>query len=192
MTTDSNDESHRQWVIDALQQYETRLLRYATRLLNGDEDGAQDVVQHAFLKLCQQDRNEIGGRIVPWLYLVCRNRVLDQMRKQKRMESTGEERERAIEARESDPSQSAEKQDFVVLLQKLVGQLPANQREVIDLWSHGLQYSEIASVIEKNESTVRVQVHRAIQKLKQHPAISRWLDTTHSGKKTIPATSSTN
>ena len=192
MTTDSNDEGHRQWVIDALQQYETRLLRYATRLLNGDEDGAQDVVQHAFLKLCQQDREEIGGRIVPWLYLVCRNRVLDQMRKQKRMESTGEERERVIEGREIDPSHTAEKRDFVVLLQKLVGQLPDNQREVIDLWSHGLQYSEIASVIEKNESTVRVQVHRAIQKLKQHPAISRWLDSANLAKKIIPATSSTN
>lgn len=192
MTTDSNDESHRQWVMDALQQYETRLLRYATRLLGGDEDGAQDVVQHAFLKLCQQDQKEIGGRIVPWLYLVCRNKVLDQMRKQKRMESTGEERERAIEGREIDPSQSAEKQDFVSLIQKLVGTLPVNQREVIDLWSHGLQYSEIASVIEKNESTVRVQVHRAIQKLKQHPAISRWLESSPLGKTIIPATSPAN
>lgn len=191
MTTETNDEGHRRWVMDALQQYERRLLRYATRLLGGDEDGAQDVVQHAFLKLCQQDQEKIGGRIVPWLYLVCRNKVLDQMRKQKRMESTGEERERSIEGREADPSHNAEKQDFVCLVQRLVGQLPDNQREVIDLWSHGLQYSEIASVIEKNESTVRVQVHRAIQKLKQNPAISRWLDSNRPGS-IIPATSSPN
>jgi RNA polymerase sigma-70 factor (ECF subfamily) len=189
MTTDSNDDSHRQWVMDSLQQYECRLLRYATRLLGGDEDSAQDVVQHAFLKLCQQNQQEIGGRIVPWLYLVCRNKVLDQIRKRKRMESTGEERERAIEGREIDPSQIAEKRDFVSVVQRLIGQLPENQREAIDLWSHGLQYSEIASVIEKNESTVRVQVHRAIQKLKQNQAISRWLDTQPLER---PATSTVN
>lgn len=192
MSTESNDELHRQWVIDALQQYETRLLRYATRLLHGDEDGAQDVVQHAFLKLCQQDRKVIQGRIAPWLYLVCRNRVLDQMRKQKRMESTGEEPEHFVEDRENDPSQTAEKKDFVVLLQKLVGQLPDHQREVIDLWSHGLQYSEIATVIDKKESTVRVQVHRAIQKLKQHPAILRWLTHQDSEVRITPAPSATN
>ncbi|MEE2641833.1 MAG: sigma-70 family RNA polymerase sigma factor [Planctomycetota bacterium] len=190
MTTESNDENHHQWVMETLQHYERKLLRYAKRLLGGDEDGAQDIVQHAFLKLCQQDRNEIGGRVAPWLYLVCRNKVLDQMRKQKRMESTGEERERAIVGRETDPGQSAEKQDLASQLQKIVGQLPDNQREVIDLWSHGLQYSEIASVIKKNESTVRVQVHRAIQKLKKNPAISRWLDASRSGATIIPATSS--
>ena len=189
MTTDSNKVDHRQWVMDALEQYERKLLRYATRLLGGDEDGAQDIVQHAFLKLCQQDYEKIGARIAPWLYLVCRNKVLDQMRKKKRMESTGEEREKAIEGREIDPSQTAEKQDFISLVQKLIGQLPENQREVIDLWSHGLHYAEIASVIEKNESTVRVQVHRAIQKLKVHPALSRWLD---SGPKILPATSTAN
>lgn len=186
MTSDSQDTDHQQWVMEALQQYECRLLRYATRLLGGDEDGAHDIVQHAFLKLCQQDRSVIGERIAPWLYLVCRNKVLDQMRKKKRMESTGDERERLIEGREVDPGQTAEKQDFMVLIQKLITQLPDHQREVIDLWSHGLHYTEIASVIEKNESTVRVQVHRAIQKLKQHPAISRWLD---SGMKTQPITS---
>ena len=189
MTTESKDDDHRKWVMETLHQYERRLLRYATRLLGGDEDGAQDIVQHAFLKLCQQDQSAIGDRVAPWLYLVCRNKVLDQMRKKKRMESTGEERERAIEGRESDPSQSAESQDFVSLLQKLIKQLPEKHREVIDLWSHGLQYSEIASVIEKNESTVRVQVHRAIQKLKQHPAISRWLEA---GSPALPATSPAN
>ena len=120
MTTESNDENHHQWVMETLQHYERKLLRYAKRLLGGDEDGAQDIVQHAFLKLCQQDRNEIGGRVAPWLYLVCRNKVLDQMRKQKRMESTGEERERAIVGRETDPGQSAEKQDLASQMKKIV------------------------------------------------------------------------
>lgn len=192
MTSESNDDDHRRWVIEVLHQYERRLLRYATRLLGGDEDAAQDIVQHAFLKLCEQDRQKIGSRIAPWLYLVCRNKVLDQMRKQKRVEPTGDERERSIEGREADPSTNAEKQDFVVLIQKLVGQLPDNQREVIDLWSHGLQYSEIASVIDKNESTVRVQVHRAIQKLKKHPAIQRWLDSSRLGSNIVSAASNVN
>ncbi|MEC9093933.1 MAG: sigma-70 family RNA polymerase sigma factor [Planctomycetota bacterium] len=192
MTTKSNDENHRQWVMETLQQYERQLLRYATRLLGGDEEGAQDIVQHAFLKLCQQDQNEISGRIAPWLYLVCRNKVLDQIRKQKRMEPTNPDRERSIEGRETDPSQSAEKQDFVSLLRRLIGQLPDNQREVIDLWSHGLPYSEIASVIKKNESTVRVQVHRAIQKLKQHPTIVQWLDAKQPGPSIIPAITTAN
>jgi Ca-activated chloride channel family protein len=49
-------------------------------------DLAQDVVQDAFLKLCDQDPNALNSSVGAWLYRVCRNRALDVLKKEKRMQ----------------------------------------------------------------------------------------------------------
>lgn len=63
--------------------YERPLLAYANRMLGGDWQGAQDAVQETFLRLCRKDRNKIENRVAPWLYSVCRTRVIDMQRAQR-------------------------------------------------------------------------------------------------------------
>ena len=70
----------RQWVLEAVDQYEVRLLRFAARLL-GDEDAARDAVQQAFLQLCGQSAQRLRGRVGPWLFAVCRHYAIDVLRK---------------------------------------------------------------------------------------------------------------
>ena len=62
------------WVLEAVEAYELPLLRYARRLLN-DLDLANDAVQHAFVKLCEQSQEHLQGRVAPWLFRVCRNKA---------------------------------------------------------------------------------------------------------------------
>ena len=68
------------WVLEAVDQFEVRLLRFAARLL-GDEDAARDAVQQAFLRLCSQSAERLNGREGPWLFAVCRHVAIDVLRK---------------------------------------------------------------------------------------------------------------
>lgn len=164
----------RHWVLSLLEQYETRLVRYAARML-GDEDSARDVVQHVFLKLCERGPEETEGRAAQWMFTVCRNRAIDVLRKRKR---TTQFEEGAVEhqaGHEVGPANAAERRDLYHQLNRLVTTLPAGQREAVDLWAEGFSYREIANITGEGEGKLRVLVHRAIKRLRNDPVTQRML-----------------
>ena len=168
MANNRNGDDRRDWVLSALAQYEGRLTRYATRIL-GDEDAAQDAVQHAFLGLCSRDPDELDGRLAPWLYTVCRNKALDQLRLAGRQEALGGGESFEFASREPDPAEVAEGQDLKFWLRGMVDALPAKLREVVDLWLDGFSHREIAEITDRTDGHVRVMIHRAMTKLREHP-----------------------
>ena len=180
MANNGNGYDQRGWVLSALDQYESRLIRYAARIL-GDEDAARDAVQHAFLRLCDQDREQLDGRLAPWLYTVCRNKAVDQLRRSGRHESLDGESlpgspTRQITGRETDPAVAAERRDLAAWLRSLVDALPSKLREVIDLWLDGFSYREIAEITSRSDGHIRVMVHRALTRLREHPQIRELLN----------------
>ena len=70
------------WAVEALARFERPLLAYARRY-TGDLDAARDLVQDAFLKLCEQPLAIDDPRLGPWLFRVCRNRGIDRLRKER-------------------------------------------------------------------------------------------------------------
>lgn len=182
------EQSHsnrREWVIWALGEYEGRLTRYAARIL-GDEDAARDVVQHAFLRLCDRAPDELGDRVAPWLYAVCRNKAMDTLRGRKQTEpldSAGTEHD---VSREPDPALTVEARDLYARLNQLMANLPAAQREAVDLWTDGLSYRQIAEVLGQREGNVRVLVHRALKRLREHPFTRNLLDEESQGNGSVP------
>jgi RNA polymerase sigma factor (sigma-70 family) len=170
---------HRQWVLAALESFETRLLGYAARLLHGDEEAARDVVQHAFLRLCDQRENDVGPHLAPWLFTVCRNRATDLIRERCRreeLEGVHKANGHAAASGERDPAAAAEDEDLHAALRTLLARLPAPQQEAIDLWAQGLAYREIAEVLGRAEVGVRVLVHRGLKGLREHPRVRKWLE----------------
>lgn len=171
----ASGESHG-WVMEAVELYELPLLRYARRLV-GDVDLAADAVQHAFVKLCEESRDRLDGRVAPWLFRVCRNRVVDHLRRSGREhalhDDSGGESAAAGHAgsREADPALSAERADLAMRLRELLRDLPAPQREAIDLWCEGLTYRQIAEVTGRQEGHVRVLAHRGLTALRAHPLV---------------------
>jgi RNA polymerase sigma-70 factor (ECF subfamily) len=162
-----NSGARRQWVLAVLDRYEAPLVRYAVGLL-GDGDSAREAVQHAFLQLCERPPEEFNnGREAPWLFRVCRNKAMDLIRLRQRHAGNGEAGLAGLAGREPDPAEAAERQDLCGELARLVAQLPAGQREAIDLWCEGFSYREISVIAGTSEGNVRVLVHRAIKQLRQ-------------------------
>ncbi len=182
-------ERQKKVVLGALDQFERPMLRYATRLLDGDEDLARDAVQHSFLKLCEQDVRKLPENLAPWLYTVCRNRAMDYCRKSRREPVVGARGPDAVCSRELEPSAQLEKSTRLGLVRELISQLAHSEREVAELWSQGFSNSEMAEVIGKSEGAVRVCLHRAVSSLRQHPAIRRWISDDERG--TDPVTLAT-
>ncbi|MFP6691718.1 MAG: sigma factor-like helix-turn-helix DNA-binding protein, partial [Pirellulales bacterium] len=56
-----------------------------------------------------------------------------------------------------------------------VATLNSAQQEVVDLWSEGFNYREISNITARNENTVRVQVHRALKQIREHPLVRQLL-----------------
>lgn len=162
----------RRWVLSVLDEYEVPLARFAGRLL-GDADAARDVVQHVFLRLCGRSEREIGDRVAPWLFTVCRNRAIDVLRARQRVEPIPQGE---TPGREPDPAVTAQQNETYRQINALVDELPLNHREVLGLWSEGLTYGQIAEVTGHSQGNVRVLVHRALKRLRQHPDVQRLLD----------------
>lgn len=68
-----------------LEQYMSRLFRFALARLNGDRDAAMDVVQQTLLKAIQRlDSYRGEAALFTWLCQICRNTAVDYCRANRR------------------------------------------------------------------------------------------------------------
>lgn len=167
------------FVMAALDRYERPLTRYAQRLLAGDLTAARDVVQHGFLKLCEQDYRTIEDRVAPWLYAVCRNRAIDLMRVRKHEEQLDEtqlaRRGRNGHLAGGNPARIIEETETLAQIRCLINQLPESQREIVELWSQGFTSKEVGEIVGKNSGAVRIALHRTVKQLRCHESVRTWL-----------------
>jgi RNA polymerase sigma-70 factor (ECF subfamily) len=156
----------RQWVRAAVARFEGPLTNYAARLL-GDAEGARDVVQDTFLRLCVQDRAAVEPHLAEWLFTVCRNRALDVLRKEGRMARLTEQTEHSIPGDEADPLEALERREDAARALRLLEALPPSQREVIRLkFQHGFSYREISRISGHSVSNVGFLIHVGMKALR--------------------------
>jgi RNA polymerase sigma-70 factor (ECF subfamily) len=159
----SEPESRQHWLQSIVQRYEKPLLAYACRLLAGDVDRAQDIVQETLLRLCRATPEEIADRIPPWLFTVCRSRVIDMRRSEHGTALLGD----SVIGEDANPANIVEKQDTVQQIQQLVTRLPARQQELLHLRLHaGLSYQQISEATGLTVTNVGYQLHQAIRALR--------------------------
>ncbi|MCO8124408.1 sigma-70 family RNA polymerase sigma factor [Stieleria sp. TO1_6] len=152
-----------------ISRYERQLLAYACRMLNGDWPAAQDAVQETFLRLCREDRSKIIARIQPWLFAVCRSRVIDMQRT--RHSHPVDAAEISVADPHPDATTAAiaaeQSQQRHSRLAALLDQLSPRQQEVLRLrMQAGLSYREIADVTGLTVSNVGFHLHAAVRCLK--------------------------
>ena len=154
------------WIREVLNDHEGPLLRYAYRLCS-DLELARDAVQDTFLKLCREDRSRIESYLVKWLFTVCRNRVFEILRKEKRMTGMTDLELVQKPVDDESPAAAAEKAEDKVKLKSLMSELPEREQEVLRLkFQNGLSYKEISEITSLSVSNVGFILHKAIKELR--------------------------
>lgn len=161
--------SQQGWITEALERYESQLVRYATWIL-GDIERARDVVQETFLRLCREKPSRIRDHLAQWLFTVCRNLAFDVRKKENRMSPLSDADVNAIPSDRVGPRPLAalERKETMSQILRLVGTLPKNQREVIYLkFQCDLSYKEISEVTRLSVTNVGFLIHTAIKALRK-------------------------
>jgi RNA polymerase sigma factor (sigma-70 family) len=153
------DRTESQWIVDALDQYEDALLRYATWVLR-DSELASEVVQETFLRLCREESSKIRGHLAQWLFTVCRNCAFDTRKREARMTP--------LEDAEIGVDSNLEQREAVGEIFRLVENLPKNQREVVHLkFQCDLSYREISDVTKLSIGNVGLLLHTALKAIRK-------------------------
>ncbi len=159
--------THADWVRDAMTRHEGALMRYAMRF-TGDAETARDIVQDTFLRLCDADRDKVDVYLAPWLYRVCRNRALDVMKKERRMQLLQEGQAERQPAPGPNPGAAASNTETGAAVLAAMAVLPEKQQEVFRLkFQDQLSYREISDVTGFPVNNVRYLIHTALKTMRE-------------------------
>ncbi len=147
-------------------EYHGTLVRYLTRRL-GDRDWAEEVAQETFVRALRQSSisNERS-----WLFAVATNLVRDEARKQARQRQhlqllAAEERERESDSEADAPEMSAADARDAACARRALDSLAERDRQALLLKAEGLDYREIAEVLEIEKTSVGTTLSRARRRL---------------------------
>ena len=160
-------ESREQFVQRAMLDYESALVGYAAGILH-DVERAREVVQDTFMRLCRQDIGKVRDGLKTWLFTVCRNRALDVLRKEKRLEPIEDEQLGRVSSGEPTPDRLADRHERMEELMKFIDRLSDNQKEVILLkFQQGLSYKEISEVTGLRSGNIGFLIHTGLKRLRE-------------------------
>ena len=134
-----------------------------------DRAMAEDLTQNVFLRIIKYRASYREGlRFQSWIYQVARNIFSDHYQKQKNRFSDFVDVEKISEhIPDSDDSKSADEQEQ--LLSRSMEMLSEEQRELLVLtrFQH-MKYEDVAIIMNTTVANIKVKVHRAIAKLREH------------------------
>ena len=127
---------------------------------------AEDVVQEVFLQLWRNPASfdPKRGRLAPWLAVITRHKAVDSLRKLKFEADSSEARLSDARAPEASVHCSADGDRA----KKLMAQLPAEQRQVLELaFLDGLTHVEIAARVSQPLGTVKSRIRLGLLSLRK-------------------------
>lgn len=155
-----------QFIEQAMVDFESPLIGYAATILH-DPDLARDVVQDTFLRLCQQEIAQVRDNLKSWLFTVCRNRALDVLRKDKRIQPLEEVRWKKVAGPGLQPDEQADYHERLSRVMHLLARLSDNQRDVILLkFQQGLSYQEIQKITGLTSGNIGFLIHTGLKRIR--------------------------
>ena len=161
-----------QELMNLFQQDIYRLAYYRTYSQMDAEDLTQDVFEQAYRKL---DTLNDPQRFRAWLYSIAVNRCNDFLRKKKytamlhRRSTQEQEFTETEKYMDTSYGDRIDKKTFWKQVRSMLAKLSTMEREVFTLrFMDHRTINEIASILMRNESTVKTHLYRALDKVRAH------------------------
>jgi RNA polymerase sigma-70 factor (ECF subfamily) len=161
-------DSHRFALL--VERHQNRLFQFTLSLLRNHQD-AEDVAQETFVAAFRK-LGSFEGRssFFTWLRRLAYNASIDHLRRQKSRKSdlSVPDVEALGAAQNENPLSQLEERETVDAVRAAINRLAEEQRAIVCMRDiDGMDYSEIAAVLEIPIGTVRSRLHRARLELKQ-------------------------
>ncbi len=156
-----------------LQQASVLFDRYNKRIFNflrqmtSDSMLAEDLAQNVFLRLIKYRQSyREGNRFQSWIYQMARNVFSDHYQSSKNKTRSHIDVEKMSDRIFESEDNTDEREQ---LLHRSLAKLSEEQRELLVLtrFQH-LKYEEVAAIMDTTVANIKVKVHRAIGKLREH------------------------
>ena len=156
---------------ELVKAYDKKALNFAYRMLR-DLNEAEDAVQEAFLRVFDKIHTFHGNSsFSTWFYTILNNICLDMLRKRARggdvvsitqASSDDHEYELQIEDTADGPFELLQKKSALKLVDKALSKVSDEHRAVIVMRDiNGLEYEEIAKILNVSLGTVKSRISRA-------------------------------
>lgn len=145
--------------------YYMQVYSYAVALTKNPEQ-AEEIAQHTFVKALSSKAGYKGkSSEVTWLCSIAKNLYYDELRRNQRLSSLGENLHISSEV---DIEQAVSDSDMAFRIHLVLHKLEEPYKEVFQLRVFGeLSFSQIATIFGKTESWARVTYHRARLKIQE-------------------------
>jgi RNA polymerase sigma-70 factor (ECF subfamily) len=161
---------------ELVRKHQQTVLNLAYHYL-GYQNDIEDVAQKIFTKIYfSLPKFDIRRPFFPWLYRIAINQCYDELRRIRRMkirtfsELSTEESDnidKLISQQDLAPASDESQKEMFALLQKMLNQLPDQQRLAVVLRDlEGFSYSKMAQILKCTEQAARLKVFRARTRLK--------------------------
>ncbi len=143
-----------------------KIYRLAKRILNDIEE-SEDVVQEVFYRLwSRKDELAAYRSIEAFAMIVTKNMCLDKVKAKGYHKDQLSEWNAPVDMRS--PERIAEIEDEVRSVHQAIGQLPEQQRMIIQMRDvEGMEYEEIAEIMQMNLNALRVSLSRARKTIRE-------------------------
>ena len=150
------------------ERYNKRIFNFLARMTI-DRDLAEDLTQNVFLRILKY-RNSYreGAKFQAWIYQVARNAFSDHYQAHKNKFSDFVDVEK-VSDHLYDPNETTDMDEQEKLLHRSMALLSEEQRELLVLtrYQH-MKYEEVALIMDTTVANIKVKVHRAIARLREH------------------------
>ena len=149
-------------------RYHKRIFNFLARMTM-DRDLAEDLTQNVFLRMIKYKSSYREGlKFQSWIYQMARNGFSDhyQANKNKKSNFVDVEKMGNHIAEQNESEEQAQREQ---LLHRSLTMLDPDQRELLVLtrFEH-MKYEEVAVIMETTVANIKVKVHRAIARLREH------------------------
>lgn len=154
----------RESFISYYNQFKDKIYAYFLYRVGFDIKLAEDLTSEAFLKAFKKFEDfDLDKPFQPWIFAISHNHLVNHYKASKREVPLDE-----IEGLAKSAGVKYEEKFELERVMKIINQMEESDKEVLLLrYVQGLDNSEIAEVLEKEEGAVRTQISRSLFKLRQ-------------------------